>query len=116
MAQSEELMRGVEFTSFSVDLNGFNSYFADLMRKHSEQALALAQLGLVKYNSSKETKAWLESFGIDCSRGSGKDVYLHPTNISSHPTEMKCLAEMKRLEALRRKFVSTEKLFVSVEI
>lgn len=115
MAQSEELMRGVEFTPFSVDLEGFKAYKKDLLDKHCQQSFDLAQLGLIKYNSAKATKAWLEQLGCDCSRGAGKEVYLHPANVAVHPTELKCLAEMKRLEALRRKFVSIEEVFETVE-
>lgn len=115
MKQSEQLMQGVEFTPFAVDYEGFQAYFRELMNQHNQQAFDLANLGLIKYNSAKETKAWLESFGVDCTRGSGKEVYLHPTNVAAHPTEMKCLAEMKRLEALRRKFVTVEALLEQID-
>ena len=109
ITSSEELLSGIEFTPFSVDLDGFHAYQAEFEQEFQAATAKLAAFGLEKFNSPKQTKAWLEALGIDTSKGAGKETYSNPANIEAHPAEMEALAEVKHLEAVRRQIVSFEK-------
>lgn len=108
MMQSEELMIGVQWGEFSVDMKGYTQFKNELLEKLEGCRIVLEGMGLARPNSNQDLKTWLESMGIDCSRGASKDVYLAPVNVAAHPTELKALAKFKELEAIRRKFKSFE--------
>lgn len=109
MTQSEQLMSGVKFRSFSVDVDGFKSYLVKFDADFDEAVTQLAQYGLLRFNSVKEKKEWLEALGCDCSRGCGKEVYEDPVNMAAHPAEMGALQRVQKLETLRRKNVTFAK-------
>lgn len=113
MVQSELLMQGVEFAPFTVNLDGFEAWSASLYADINEAAEKLAQYTSANPNSTKEVKMWFESLGIDCSRGTGKEVYENPVNIAIAPAELKAFARVKTLESLRRKEVTFRKLLTS---
>lgn len=108
MMQSEELMIGVQWGEFSVDMAAYEQFKLNLLGKLQGVSIVLEGMGLSRPNSNQDLKTWLESMGIDCSRGASKDVYLAPVNVAAHPKELKALAKYKELEAIRRKFKSFE--------
>lgn len=109
MKQSERITQNIKFETFTVDYTGFQNFKVKFDAQFASARERLASLGLENFNSTKQKKLWLESLGCDCTRGTGKIVYTDPVNIASHPAEMEALAEVQRLETLRRKINGFEK-------
>ena len=112
MYQSEEIMQEIKFSRFRVDMDGFEKFVSEHKKDFNSATEKCKELGLENFNSPRGTKQWLESMGIDCSRGAGKEVYLNPVNVSTYPEEMNALAKARELETLRRKIETFRKTLV----